>query len=104
MKGFKVGCAVLLSSLLSFAPAFGQRHSSGPSHSRSSAARPYYGGGEHTNSHGGHYQGNVIALGQRPKIAVVSIQPVTAVHAQGFSEHGSNQKLAKQSGPGNVWH
>jgi len=33
-------------------------HSTGSGHTRdSSSARPYYGGGHHTVSHGGHYQG-----------------------------------------------
>jgi hypothetical protein len=54
MKAFRLAAVLVLSSLLSFgSPAFGQRHSG----SRSSAARPNYGGGKHTQSHGGRYQG-----------------------------------------------
>ena len=51
MKISKTTLALLfISASLSFTtvPAFAQR-----SHS----SRPYYGGGKHTESHGGHYQG-----------------------------------------------
>ncbi len=40
--------SLVVALLLFITPAFGQRHSS---------ARPNYGGGKHTKSHGGHYQG-----------------------------------------------
>jgi hypothetical protein len=47
--------------LLVASPAFGQqahRRTSSSSHSHSpSAGRPYYGGGEHSESHGGSYPG-----------------------------------------------
>jgi hypothetical protein len=53
MKAFKLLIVLFLAALLSFGPpTFGQHHSS-----RSSATRPNYGGGKHTKSHGGHYQG-----------------------------------------------
>jgi len=44
--------ALLLCSLLLVGSAFAQR---GPS--PKSSSHPYYGGGKHTASHGGHYQG-----------------------------------------------
>ncbi len=45
--------------LLTIGPAWAQRASDSTSspRTRSSASRPYYGGGHHTTPHGGHYDG-----------------------------------------------
>lgn len=52
MKLTKLASVLLLSTMLSM-PLFAQHRSSG--------SRPYYGGGHHTTSHGGHYPGSVNA-------------------------------------------
>jgi hypothetical protein len=44
--------SLIVALLLFITPVFGQRHGSGRS-----SSRPNYGGGKHTESHGGHYQG-----------------------------------------------
>ena len=42
--------AASLALLFAFSPVYGQH--------RSNSSRPYYGGGKHTESHGGHYAGS----------------------------------------------
>ena len=48
---------LFLGALLLVNPAYAQHKSS----SRASSSRPYYGGGKHTASHGGHFQGETNA-------------------------------------------